>query len=132
MIISLIPKCILEEEALVELKDLGVKFEETALLIGRCKVNCIRVYNLTENQVFDKLETKKLLEANDFGSDAERKSFASRNLAIIFMKIRQVANIQDKEVKCAAICSLLAAVNSLAAIDTRSASRFLPLIRGLQ
>lgn len=131
MLVSIIPKCILEEEALVELKDMGVKFDEGSITIGRCKVNCIKVYNLTETQVFDKLETKALLEARERPTDAEVKTYSSRNLAILFLKIRQVAQIKDKDLRCSAVCSLLAAVNSLATIDPRTATRFLPLIRGI-
>ena len=47
------------------------------------------------------------------------------------MKVRQAQMIQDKDVRCAAVCSLLAAVNALAAIDIKTANRFLPLIRGI-
>ena len=130
MIISIIPKCLFEEEAITELKDMGVKFDEGSVVIGKCKVNCIKVYNLTENQVFDKLESKRLLEANV--SDAELKTYASRNLAIIFLKLRQVQQIKDKDLRCSATCSLLAAINSLAVIDARMAQRFLPIVRGIQ
>ena len=127
MIISYIPKCLLEEEAPTQLRDMGIKVEEGSITLGRCKVNCIKVYNLTETQVFDKLESKSLLEA----TDAEKNNYGSRCMSVIFMKLRQVQTIKDPEVRCAAICSLLAAVNSLAVIDMKTANRFLPLIRGL-
>jgi hypothetical protein len=127
MYISYIPKCLLEEESIVALKDMDVKLEETSLMIGRCKVNCIKVYNLTETQVFDKLESKAINEAYD----PEKSGYASRCMSIIFMKVRQAQMIQDKDVRCAAVCSLLAAVNALAAIDIKTANRFLPLIRGI-
>lgn len=130
MQISYIPTCLLDEEAPQELRDMGIKLEEGKLVVGGCKVNCIRVYNMTETQVFDRLETKALLETK--ASDAELKTYASRNLAIIFTKLRQVQNIKDKDMRCAATCSLLAAVNSLAVIDSRTAQRFLPIIRGIQ
>lgn len=131
MITSIIPKCILEEEALVELKDLGVKFDEGSIIVGKCKINCIKVYNLTETQVFEKLETKSLNEAASTATEAELKTYSSRNLAIIFTQLRRVQQIKDKDLRCAATCSLLAAVNSLAMIDPRQASRFLPIIRGI-
>ena len=134
MLISIIPKCLLEDESLIELKDMGVKFQEGSIVIGKCKVNCVKFYNLSETQVFDKLERKSMSEASvsDKVSDAELRTFSSRNLAIIFSKLRQVQNIKDKDLRCAATCSLLAAVNSLGSIDPRQASRFLPIIRGIQ
>ena len=125
----MIPTCLLEDEALVDLKDAGVKFEEGSVILGGYKVNCIKVYHLTESQVFDKLESKALLETK--ATDAELKTYSSRNLAILFTQLRKVQNIKDKDLKCAACCSLLAAVNSLAVIDPRQASRFLPIIRGI-
>jgi hypothetical protein len=127
MIISYIPKCLLEDEAPTQLKDMGIKIEEGTITMGNCKVNCIKVYNLTETQVFDKLESRSLLEA----TDAENRNYASRCMSVIFMKLRQVQTIKDPEIRCAAICSLFAAVNSLAVIDMKTANRFLPLIRGL-
>lgn len=131
MLTTIIPKCLLEEESIVELKDMGVKLEEGSMIIGHHKVNCIKVYNLTESQVFDKLESKKLYEVAGKVSDAELRTYSSRNLAIIFTQLRKVQNIKDKDLRCAACCSLLAAVNSLATIDPRQASRFLPIIRGI-
>jgi len=127
MLTSIIPKFLLEDEAITELRDMGVKLAEGSVIIGRCKVNCIKVYNLTETQVFDKLDTK----LNEAVSDAELKTYSSRNLSVIFSKIRMVANIKDKDLRTTAVCSLLAAVNSLACIDIRQASRFLPIIRGI-
>lgn len=130
MKISIIPTCLLEDEALVDLKDAGVKFEEGSITMGGYKIKCIKVYNLSENQVFDKLESKALLESKV--TDAELKTYSSRNLSIIFTQLRKVQNIKDKDLRCAACCSLLAAVNSLAVIDPRQAQRFLPIIRGIQ
>ena len=133
MINSIIPKFLLEDEALIELKDMGVEFEEGHVIVGKCKVNCIKVYNLNETQVFDKLEKKSILEASvsDKVSDAELRTYSSRNMAVIFSRIRQVANIKDNDLRCAAVCSILAAVNALASIDPRQAGRFLPMIRGI-
>ena len=127
MLISYIPKCLLDEEAPNQLRDMGVKLEEGSITLGRCKVNCIKVYNLTETQVFDKLDSTSLMEA----TDAQKNSYASRCMSIIFLKLRQVQNMKDPELRCSAVCSLFAAVNSLAAIDMKIASRFLPLIRGI-
>lgn len=127
MIISYIPKCLLEDEAPNQLRDMGVKLEEGSITLGKCKVNCIKVYNLTETQVFDKLDSISLMEA----TDAQKNSYASRCMSIIFLKLRQAQTIKDKDLRCAAVCSLFAAVNSLAAIDMKTANRFLPLIRGI-
>lgn len=132
MITSIIPKFLLEEETLIDLKDKGVKFESGSVVVNGYKVDCIKFYNLTECQVFDKIEHNSLLEAATEGrSEAEAKAYASRNLSIIFNKVRAVANIKDRDLRVTATCSLLAAVNGLAAIDFRQASRFLPMIRGI-
>lgn len=127
MIISYIPKCLLEDEAPTQLRDMGVKLEEGSITLGKCKVNCIKVYNLTETQVFDKLDSISLMEA----TDAQKNSYASRCMSIIFLKLRQAQAIKDKDLRCAAVCSLFAAVNALAAVDLKTANRFLPLIRGI-
>ena len=127
MIISYIPKCLLEDEAPTQLRDMGVKLEEGSITLGKCKVNCIKVYNLTETQVFDKLDSVSLMEA----TDAQKNSYASRCMSIIFLKLRQAQAIKDKDLRCAAVCSLFAAVNALAAVDLKTANRFLPLIRGI-
>ena len=129
MITTVIPRFLIEEEALTELADMGIKFREGSVTIGKCKIGCVEFYNLTETQVFDKIESKALLENK--ASDAELKTYSSRNLSIIFNQLRKVNNIKDKDLKCAAACSLLAAVNSLAVIDARQAQRFLPIIRGI-
>ena len=132
MLISIIPTCLLEEESLTVLTDMGVRFDEGSVVVGGHKVSCIRVYNLTESQVFDKLERKSILEStSNKPSEAELRTYSSRNLAIIFTQLRKVTNIKDKDMRCAACCSLLAAVNSLAVIDPRQAQRFLPIIRGI-
>ena len=44
-VISYIQKCLLEEESITTLKDMGIKLEEGSITLGRCKVNCIKVYN---------------------------------------------------------------------------------------
>lgn len=126
-LISIIPKCLLEEEDIITLKDDGVLLEEGSITIGKCKVNCIKVYNLTETQVFDKLDSHSILES----TNAEKNSYASRCMSIIFLKIRQASAIKDPNIRCAAVCSLLAAVNGLASIDIKVANRFLPLLRGI-
>lgn len=124
---ALIPKCLLEDEGVTTLKDMGVHLEEGHVNIGKCRVNCVKVYNLTETQVFDKLDAHTLLEA----TDAEKNSYASRCMSVIFLKLRQAATIKDKDLRCTAVCSLLAAVNALAAVDLKTANRFIPLIRGI-
>ena len=126
-IISIIPKCLLENEDISTLKDLGIHLEEGSVTIGRCKVNCIKVYNLTETQVFDKLQSRTLLES----TDAENKSYANRCMSVVFLKLRQAQTIKDKDLRTVAVCSLLAAVNALAAVDVKIANRFLPLIRSM-
>ena len=126
-IISIIPKCLLEDESIITLKDMGVELEEGSITLGRCKVNCVKIYNLTETQVFDKLDSRSLLES----TQSERNSYASRCMSVIFLKLRQAQSIKDKDLRCSAVCSLLAAVNALAAIDMKTANRFLPLIRGI-
>ena len=126
-VVTYIPKCILETEDIVTLKDMGVQLEEGHINIGSCKVNCIKVYNLTETQIFDKLDQHSLVES--LSSDAN--SFVQRSITIIFMKIRQVAALKDKDQRMLGTCSLLAAVNALGAVDPKSANRFLPLIRGI-
>lgn len=130
MITSIIPKFLLEEESIIELQDMGIKLDEGSINLGKLKIPCIRVHNLTECEVFDKLETKALHEVNG-PNIGEMRTFVSRNLAILFIKVRQVANMKDKDARCAATCALLASVNSLATIDVRSASRFLPMIRAI-
>ena len=126
-VISYIPKCLLDEEAPNQLRDMGVELEEGSITVGRCKVNCIKVYNLTETQVFDKLESVSLLEA----TDAQANNYGNKCMSIIFLKLRQAQSIKDKDLRCAAVCSLFAAVNALAAVDMKTANRFLPLIRGI-
>lgn len=124
---TIIPTCILEDEDIVTLRDMGVQLEEGSVILGGCKVNCIRVINLTETQIFDKLEAHSLLES----IETERNSYVQRAATVIFMKLRQVASIKDKDQRCLATCSLLGAINSLAVIDPRTASRFLAIIRGI-
>ena len=91
-VISLIPKCLLETEELTTLRDMGISFEEGSVIVGKCKVNCIKVYNLTETQVFDKLESKSALNEAGKGNindatNAELRTYSSRNLSIIFSKL---------------------------------------------
>ena len=124
---TLIPKCILEDEDIVTLRDMGIEVQEGSVRLGGCKVNCIKVINLTETQVFDRLEARSLLEA----IDTESNSYVQRAATVVFMKLRQVATIQDRDQRCIATCSLLGAINSLAAIDPRTASRFLAILRGI-
>ena len=130
MLITIIPKFLLEEESIIELRDMGVKLDEGWVNLCKMKIPYKKVYNLTECQVFDKLETKALYE--DKRNDAQLRSYVSRNLAILFLKVRQIAAIKDKDLRATGTCALLAAVNSLAQLDAASAARFLSLIRGIQ
>lgn len=124
---TLIPKCILEDEDIITLRDMGIEVQEGSVRLGGCKVNCIKVVNLTETQIFDRLDAHSLLES----IETEKNSYVQRAATVVFMKLRQVATIQDKDQRCIATCSLLGAVNSLAAIDPRTASRFLAILRGI-
>ena len=126
-ITSIIPKCLLEDEDIITLKDMGIQLEEGSIKMGRCKVNCIKVYNLTETQVFDKLQSRSLLES----TDREQQAYGNRCMSVVFLKLRQAQAIKDKDLRCVAVCSLLAAVNALAAYDVKTANRFLPLIRSM-
>ncbi len=126
--ISIIPKFLLEVESVIELKDKGIKIEEGNQIIGKYKVPCYKVYNLSETEVFDMLEKHSLLEAT---SDSEKSSYANRVMSIIFLRLRQVNAIQDKDQRLIASISLLSAVNSLALIDMNYAKRFLPLLRSI-
>lgn len=126
--ISVIPKFILEVESIVELKDQGIKIEEGIQRIGKFNVPCYIIHNMSESEVFDTLEKHSLLEAS---SNSEKTSYANRAMSIIFLRLRQVNAIQDKEQRLVAACSLLSAVNSLALIDMNYAKRFLPLLRAI-
>lgn len=126
-IISYIPKCTLEEEQIVALRDMGVHFEEGKLPFGNVKVNCLKVYNLTETQVWDKLDSRRLVES----TDAQKGSYANRAVTVIFMQLQRVRQIKDKDLRTAAAASLLAGINSLAALDVSIANRFLSLVRAI-
>jgi len=84
---------------------------------------------LTETQVFHKLEKRRLLEGKT--SDVELKTYSSRNISILLMKLRQVANIKDKDIRYSAYFSLLVVINLLDILDSSTTSRFLPIIRGI-
>ena len=45
--ISIIPKFLLEVESVIDLKDKGIKIEEGNQIIGKYKVPCYKVYNLS-------------------------------------------------------------------------------------
>ena len=126
-ITTIIPTCILEDEDIITLRDMGIQVQEGSVKLGSCKINCIKVINLTENQIFDRLEAHSLLES----VDTERNSYVQRAATVVFMKLRQAAAIVDKDQRCVATCALLSAVNSLAAMDPRAGSRFLAILRGI-
>ena len=124
---SYIPKCVLEDEQIVALRDMGVKLEEGTIPIGKVRVNCIKVYNLTETQVWDKLDSRRLVES----TDAEQRSYANRAVTVVFMQLQKIRQIKDNDLRIAAAASLLAAINSLAGLDVSIANRFLSLVRGI-
>lgn len=126
-VISYIPRCVLEEEQIVALKDMGVHFEEGKLPIGNVKVNCLKVYNLTETQVWDKLDGRRLVES----TDAQKMSYANRAVTVVFMQLQKIRQIKDPELRAVGAASLLAAINSLAELDVSIANRFLSLVRGI-
>ena len=128
MINAIIPRFIFDEEDIIYLKDKGIQIQEGNQIIGKYKVPCYKFYNLNETEVFDELDSNQLYEAT---GDSERNSYASRVVSILFLRIRQVATMKDKEQKIAASCALLASINSLAAINVSYARRFLPLVRNL-
>ncbi len=126
-VISYLPKFILEAEEAITLKDMGVHIEEGNINMGKFKVPGYKIYNLNECEVYDKLETCKLYES----TEQEKLSYANRSTAVMFMKLRQAAAIKDPEVRIAATCGLLAAINALAAVNARVADRFISLVRSI-
>lgn len=125
---AIIPKFLFEDEDIISLIDKGIKIEHGKQTVGEYKVPCYKFYNLTETEVFDELDSNALLEDV---SESQKMSYANRVMSILFLKIRQVAGIQDKNQKLIASCSLIAAVNSLADLNINYAKRFLPMLRGL-
>lgn len=126
-VVTYVPKCILESEDLVTFSDLGISYEEGSITLGGCKVNCVKVYNLTETQLFDKIDSHALLES----TDAMKNSFVQRSITVLFMKLRQAAALKDKDQRVLATCALMGAINALGAVDARAAARFLALVRGI-
>lgn len=127
MITSIIPKFLLEKEDIIHLKDKGIQFQEGFQTIGKTKIPCYKFFNLSETDVFDEL----YIPLNEATNDAVKISYANRVASILFLRIRQVAALTDKNQKLVASCSLLSAVNSLASLNISYAQRFLPLLRGL-
>ena len=128
MINSVIPKFLFEEEDIIYLKDKGIQIQEGNQVINNYRIPCYKFYNLTETEVFDELASNHLYEAN---TESQINSYASRVVSILFLKIRQVAVLKDREQKIVAACSLLSAVNGLAQMNITYATRFLPLIRSM-
>lgn len=125
---AIIPKFLLDLEDIIYLKDSGIKLEEGTQIIGKYKVPCYKFYNISETEVFDELDRDRLYEAK---SDSEKLSYATRMFSILFLRLRQVNAMTDKNQKLLAACSLTAAVNSLASINLTYAKRFLPMLRSL-
>lgn len=130
MINAVIPKFVFEKEDIITLKDRGIQIQEGTQVIGSYKIPCYKFLNMNETEVFDELETHALLEASD-NRQADLNGYANRMVSILFLKLRQIATIQDKDQKAAASCSLAAAVSSLATVNVTYAKRFLPLLRSL-
>lgn len=129
MEITYIPQFLFESEDINTLRDKKLDFRKGVLTIGRCKIPCFEFQNLTTDEVFNKLEEDNLWEAQTTESD--RRSFASRTMAIMFLRIREVAAIPDKNARLAAVSGLIAANTALFAIDSSYARRILPLLRSI-
>ena len=130
MIVSYIPRYVLEEEQIVALKDMGIKTEDVKYTCGNTKINCLKVYNLTETQVWDKLDTMSLLETTD-QDKIQKNSYAQRAITVVFMQLRKITTIKDKDLRAVGAAWLLAAINGLASLDVKVANRFLALVRGI-
>lgn len=129
MQITYIPEFLFETEDINTLKDKKLDFRKGTLTIGKYKVPCYEFLNLSTDDVFNKLEEDNLWEAQTTESD--RRSFASRTMAIMFLRIREVANMKDKDARLAAVCGLIAANTALFPIDPSFARRILPLLRSV-
>lgn len=127
MLISIIPKFLFESEDITTLENMGVKFDEGNTVIGKYKVPSYKFYNLDENQVFDKLESNALNE----DLQTEKSNFANRMSALMFLKLRQAAQLKDPQVRVAATCGLLAAACAIGNMDPRIGQRFMSLIRSI-
>jgi hypothetical protein len=130
MISAVIPKFLFEIEDIITLQDKGIQLQEGTQVIGNYKVPCYKFMNLSETEVFDELEKNSLLEADTHRS-AELNGYANRMVSILFLKLRQIATMKDKDQKTAASCALASAVSSLATVNVGYAKRFLPLLRSI-
>ena len=83
--------------------------------------------HITEMEVFDEMRNP-LHEGLD---DNERNSYAQRVSSLLFIRIRQVMQIQDPTQKLIGACTLLDAVNSLANINIQYGKRFISLMRSI-
>ena len=124
---AIIPKFLFEDEDIIYLKDKGIKLDEGLQKVGKIKVPCYRFYNITEMEVFDEMRNP-LHEGLD---DSERNSYAQRVSSLLFIRIRQVMQIQDPTQKLIGACTLLDAVNSLANINIQYGKRFISLMRSI-
>lgn len=128
MINAVLPKFLFEDEDIVYLTNKGIQIQSGKQTIGSYQIPCYKFYNLNETEVFEKLHSNSLLEATN---NSEATNYATRIAAILFLRIRQVSAIKDKDTKVAAACSLLSSVNSLANINMNYAKRFIPLVRSI-
>lgn len=123
---AIIPKFLFEDEDIIYLRDKGIKLEEGLQKVGNTKVACYRFHNITEMEVFD--EMKSTLNES---TDSEKNSYAQRVSSLLFLRIRQVMQIQDANQKLVASIALLDAVNSLALINIQYGKRFISLMRSI-
>ena len=97
---------------------MGIKTEDVKYTCGNTKINCLKVYNLTETQVWDKLDTMSLLETTD-QDKIQKNSYAQRAITVVFMQLRKITTIKDKDLRAVGAASLLAAINGLASLDVK-------------
>ena len=126
---TLIPTFLFEIEDLTTLKEKGAVYKVGTTKIGKNVVNCVLFENLTIDDVFNKLEEDNLFESAGIGVDS--KSYASRMMAIMFLRVRELMMIKDKDLRTVGACSLIAANNSLFAVEPAYARRILPILRSL-
>lgn len=124
-----IPNFVLEPEDYSALDKRGIDYDKGIVKVSEFKVPCTKFFNMTIDEVFNVLEGNQLNEVNS--SSMGDRTYASRVMSILFLRMREVVNIKNKELRLAAACSLIAGVNSLYAIDPGYGRRLLPLLRSI-
>ena len=125
-----IPNFVLEPEDYSLLDSEKINYDKGIIKINEFKIPCTKFFNLSIDEVFDILEGKSNLnEANN--SSIGDRTYASRVMSILFLRMREVVNIKDRELRLTAACSLIAGVNSLYTIDPGYGRRLLPLLRSI-